>query len=279
MSNSYNSRAAARGGALVMVTTTAVLWGPMLAGARAESNRDAGDEATTMSARTSEAVSHVLPDAMAAETGRASAVALAWGGYDDGMHAPVAVFRSEIRLMSRLVLMAGAGYSVPNALGQGGGSFRPEIGGRVQILDQGESYLNLSAGLLFREDRFGAEDGMFQGIVAASRRVGRTSVLVNVVYSQDGEGDDHEGEARLAVIRDLGAHLHLGLDGRGSHSLASTDPKRTIVGTPVGQAFAGPLAAVTFGPIALLAEAGLDSVWTTRRQTGLLTAAGLAAMF
>jgi hypothetical protein len=226
-----------------------------------------------------EATMHVLPNTVAADAGNATGVGAAWGGYDGGMHAPVAVFKAEVRVLPRLVLMGGAGWSVPNALGQGGGSMRPQIGARFQILDQQRHDIDLSVAVGFREDRFGAEDGMFQGTLAAGRRFGRTAVVVNGVFGTDGEGDDHEGEVRLTVLRDVGTRLHLGVDGFGRRSLDSTDPRRTMLGTPVGEAFGGPIAALTLGPVALLAEAGVDGVWLNTVHTGVMTAAGLAAVF
>jgi hypothetical protein len=226
-----------------------------------------------------ESTTHVLPNTIAADSGSATGTGTAWGGYDGGMHAPVAVFRAEVRLLPRLVLMGGAGYAVPNALGQGGGSFRPQIGARFQVLDQRRHDVDLSVAVGFREDRFGAEDGLFQGTIAGGRRFGRTAVVMNAVYATDGEGDDHEGELRLTVLRELGAHLHLGFDGNGRRSLASSDPRRAMLGTPVAEAFGGPIAALTLGPVALLAEAGVDGVWTTTVHTGVMTAAGLAAVF
>jgi hypothetical protein len=226
-----------------------------------------------------EALPRFLPGTQAAAVGPQTVVASAWGGYDAAMKAPVASMSTEVRLLPRLVLVAGAAYAVPNALGQGGGDFRPQLGARLQLLEQARYGLDVGVAFLFREDRFGAEDGLFQGVLSLGRRFGRTTAIMNVVYGQDGEGDDHEGEVRLAVLTDVGARFHLGIDGRATTALASTDPRRAELGTPSGTVFAGPLAAFTYGPIAVMAEVGLNEIWTSRAEGGVVSMGGFAATF
>jgi hypothetical protein len=227
-----------------------------------------------------EALTQVLPVTLAASVDpRAVVVASSWGGYDAGAKAPIASLSTEVRLLPRLVLIAGAAWAVPNALGQGGGNMRPQLGARMQLLDQARYGLDLGVAVLFREDRFGAEDGLFQGAVALGRRFGAVAAVFNVVYGQDGEGDDHEGEVRLALLADVARHVHVGVDGRARRSLASTDPRRAQLGTPTGDLFAGPLAAITYGPIAVLTEVGMSEVWTTQAKAGVLAMGGVGATF
>jgi hypothetical protein len=228
------------------------------------------------------ALPRVLPSTIGADVGRAAVVGSAWGGWDGAARAPVTSVMVEARVAPRLVLMAGGGYAVANALGQGGGALRPELGARFQVLSQLRgSGVDLGVAVLFREDRFGAEDGLYQGVVAVGRRFGATSALVNLAYAQDGEGDDHEGEVRVAVLNDVGPRLHVGFDGRARHSLDSTDPRRATLGTPSAEAFAGPVGAFTLGPVAFMAEAGMNELWTVgaRARGGVVGMGGFAAVF
>ena len=91
---------------------------------------------------------------------------------------------------------------------------------------------------------------------------------MNVVYGQDGEGDDHEGEVHLAVLADVAQHFHVGVDSRATRALASTDPRRAQLGTPTGTLIAGPLAAFTYGPIAVMTEVGMSEVWVAQPEVG-----------
>jgi hypothetical protein len=226
-----------------------------------------------------EALTQFLPATLAASVAPRAVVASSWGGYDAAAKAPIASFSTEVRLLPRLVLIAGAAWAVPNALGQGGGDLRPQLGARMQLLDQTRYGLDLGLAFLFREDRFGAEDGLFQGVLSLGRRFGSLAAVFNVVYGQDGEGDDHEGEVRLALLGDVTRHVHVGVDGRARRALASTDPRRGQLGTPTGDLFAGPLAAVSYGPIAVMTEVGMSEVWTTQARAGVLAMGGLAAAF
>src|SRR5262249_23109973 len=124
-----------------------------------------------------------------------------------------------------------------------------------------------------------SENGLFQGSIAVGRSFGETYALVNVVYGQDGEGDDHEGEVRFAGVRHIRGGLNICAEGRYMRSLASTDPNRATPGTPAMGAMAGPLLAYRVGSWALVAEAGVSSRQTARRDTGLTTIGGVGTTF
>jgi hypothetical protein len=206
-------------------------------------------------------------------------VASSFGGYDSAAKAPIASLYTEVKVVPRLVLLAGAAWAVPNALGQGGGEMRPQLGARVQLLNQAKFGVDMAAGFMFREDKFGAEDGLFQGSLSFGRRFDRVSTVMNVVYGQDGEGDDHEGEVHLAVLADVAQHFHVGVDSRATRALASTDPRRAQLGTPTGTLIAGPLAAFTYGPIAIMTEVGMSEVWVASLKSGVVAMGGLGTAF
>jgi len=97
----------------------------------------------------------------------------------------------------------------------------------------------------------------------------------NLLYGQDGEGDDHAGEARLAALYEARRGLLVGVDSRYRHSLDSTDPNRFVRDRPEYELLAGPTASYTRGSWAVMAEAGLSTVRTTVTESGLVALAGV----
>ena len=226
-----------------------------------------------------EELTRLIPGTLGASVGRSTVVASSFGGYDSAAKAPIVSLYTEVKVVPRLVLLAGAAWAVPNALGQGGGDMRPQLGARLQLLNQAKYGMDMAVAFMFREDRFGAEDGLFQGSLSLGRRFDRVSAVMNVVYGQDGEGDDHEGEVHLAVLADVAQHFHVGVDSRATRALASTDPRRAELGTPTGTLIAGPLAAFTYGPIAVMTEVGMSEVWIATLKSGVVAMGGVGAAF
>ncbi len=269
------------------ITRTATVLGSLIAiaapGATAVAGTGTADLEPTENqaprAGVDEALTRIIPGTLGAAVGSHTVVASSWGGYDSAAKAPVVSLYTEVKLLPRLVLLAGAAWAVPNALGQGGGDMRPQLGARFQLLNQAKYGLDMGVGFMFREDRFGAEDGLFQGALSIGRRFDHVSAVANVVYGQDGEGDDHEGEVHLAVLADVARHFHVGIDSRATRALASTDPRRAQLGTPTGTLIAGPLAAFTYGPVAIMTEVGMSEVWVETLKSGVVAMGGVGAAF
>ncbi len=265
-------------GSLIAMAAPAVAFASAASGG-AEDETPAEGEAPARP-RVEDELTRIIPNTLGASVGRSTVVASSFGGYDTAAKAPIATLYTEVKLLPRLVLLAGAGWSVPNALGQGGGDMRPQLGARFQMLSQARSGMDMAVAFMFREDRFGAEDGLFQGSLSVGHRFDdRVSTVMNVVYGQDGEGDDHEGEVHLAVLADVAQHFHVGLDSRATRALASTDPRRALLGTPTGSLIAGPLAAFTYGPIAVMTEVGMSEVWVATLKSGVVAMGGVGAAF
>ena len=227
-------------------------------------------------AASSAEMTRMLPNTMSALVGTTPALTAAWAGYDGAAQTPVMTLGTEVRLVRRLAIVAGVAYGNARASDAG---LRPQLGVRLQILQQRTSGVDASAAFTFREDRFTSEDGLYQGELAVGRSFGETSTVINVLYAQDGEGDDHEGEVRLAAVRRVWGGLHLGAEGRYMHSLASTDPHRSAAGTPSMEAMAGPVVAFMTGSWGFLAEVGVSMRQTNRLDTGLTTLGGIGTTF
>ena len=158
---------------------------------------------------------NLLPETLAARVTDDRATATTWAGYDGAMHAPLLTATVEARIAGRLALVAGGGYTaeVPGAL-----ALRPRLGLRAQLLDQAKSGVDGGLAVTYRQDWFTAEGGFLQAAVAVGRRQGPVQILGNLVYGIDpAEGDDHEGELRLACLLEARPGLLIGVDGRYSH--------------------------------------------------------------
>jgi hypothetical protein len=224
----------------------------------------------------SRATTRFLPNTSSAMVGTSLDVSSAWGGYDGAARTPIFNVGTEVRIVRRVALTAGVAYGNASAADAG---LRPQLGARVQLFQQAASGVDASLAVMFRQDRFTAEDGLFQGALAVGRSFGETSAVMNVVYAQDGEGDDHEGEVRLAGVRHVRGGLHLGVEGRYMHSIDSTDPHRQALGTPSMEAMAGPLVAYVAGTWTLLAEAGFAARETLHLETGVTALGGVGTTF
>jgi hypothetical protein len=215
---------------------------------------------------------NLLPEGVAARVSADRATATTWGGYDGAKHSPMWTLSVEARIIGRLVFVAGAGYTaeLPNTP-----TLRPQIGFRMQLLDQAGQGIDGAVAVTYRQDMFSTEGGFFQGAIALERRLGKVRLLSNLLYGQDGEGDDHDGEARLAAMFQANRGLLIGLDGRYRHSLDSTDPNRFARERPEYELLAGPTASYTRGSWAVMAETGISTVRTTVTQSGLVALAGV----
>jgi len=242
----------------------------------AAAQSSAADVPTAVSTSSPADVTQFLPGASPAVVARAASLTTAWGGYDGGSGAAVFSLATELRVVRRLALIVGAAY---DKSGSTTFALRPRVGARVQIFAQGASGVDLAASVIFRQDRFTSEDGMIQGTVAVARSFGATSLVGNVIYAQDGEGDDHEGELRMAALRRVRGGLHVGVEGRYMRSIGSTDPFRRERDTPSLETAAGPLVAYMAGNWLVALEAGYTARRTDRLTAGPGVLGGFGAVF
>jgi len=217
-----------------------------------------------------------LPTTSSALVGTSATISTAWGGYDAAAETPIFGAGTELRLARRLALVGGVSYGNAAAANAG---LRPRVGARFQYLHEAESGVDATVSLVYRGDRFIAEDGLFQGGLAFGRSFGEMTTVVNLLFASDGEGDDHEAEVRLAALQHVRRGLFVGAEGRYMHAVDSTDPHRAANGTPSSEAMVGPVVSYAIGTWALVAEAGVSRRVTTSAQVGLTTLGGIAATF
>jgi hypothetical protein len=219
---------------------------------------------------------NVLPEAVSARVSDDRATATVWGGYDGAKRSPLMTATAEARIVGRLAIVAGAGYTADMPAAP---SFRPQIGLRAQLLDQARHGVDGGVSVMYRQDLFSNEEGFIQGAIALERKQGPVRFVGNVLYGQDGEGDDHDGEVRLAALYTARPGLQVGVDGKYRHDLFSSDPNRVSRNRPEFETTVGPAASYTRGRWAVMAETGFSAVRTTTTQTGVIGLAGVASSF
>jgi len=253
-----------------------VSWLAMIGSAAAQANADVLDPDLTAPRPPTTGPVNLLPQAVSARVTDDRATVTTWAGYDGAKRSPLITAVAEARIIRRLVFVAGAGYTADMP---GAPTFRPQLGLRAQLLDQAKHGIDAGASVLYRQDLFSNEGGFFEGIVALERRQGRVRVMSNLLYGQDGEGDDRDGEVRLAAMYEAGHGLLVGFDSRYRHSLWSSDPNRFTRDRPEYELMAAPTASFSYGSWAVMAEAGVSSVRTTVTSNGVIALGGLASTF
>lgn len=220
-----------------------------------------------------------LPGAVAASSGSQRAGGFGWGGYDAAAHGPLLGATVEAVLGSRLVIGAGVTYS--NAANAQPAMARPSVVARLQVLDQGRDGIDAGVSVGYDRSHFVEEEGEIQVSMASGWRSDRTSLLANVGYGQDGEGDDRVADLRLAGLYRARGDFHVGVNGHLRKLLSSTDPNRATLGTPSLELTAGPAAAWMTGAWAFVVETGVSAIRreTTQSQTGAIVIGGVGALF
>jgi hypothetical protein len=174
-----------------------------------------------------------------------------------------------------LALRAGVSY-LPDSVNA---SAQPHIGARVQLLRQAKHGLDLGFGAFYRLERFSEEEGLIQAMLTGAFRHGHTGLFANLVYGQDAEGDDQEGEVLFALLQQVHDAVQVGFESRGRFKLASTDPKRRDVPIETAEISVAPTLSFAVGPVAFLAQAGGSAIHVQDWRVGVLAMAGLASSY
>jgi len=180
------------------------------------------------------------------------AVVLAIGGYDASRSGASYEAAAEVRVFGPLLLRGGV---VRTASAD---RLRPSFGARVEALGEQRHGLDGSVGVFYRPEGLTEPEGEIETVVAVGRHVGMTYLLANLLYGQDPEGSERDGEFRLAALRHLGAGSRwlLGFDGRARFDLGSNSAKLAQNHEATVDAMAGPMVGVTLGPVALALQGG-----------------------
>jgi hypothetical protein len=189
-----------------------------------------------------------LPSTLAPRVGAVPALVSAFGGYDGARGAPIASATAEVRLWGPIAIRGGAEYS------QARKEARPTIGGRVQLLRQERQGVDGALGVFYRPEGFTEPEGEIETFVSLGRRFDRLAVLGNLVYGQDPEGNERDGELRVASLYAMGRWT-LGVDARLRFAIGA-QKSAMAMSEPQLDLLAGPIATVIAGPVALFSELG-----------------------
>jgi hypothetical protein len=212
-----------------------------------------------------------LPLTHAASLDGQSAIATASGGYDGGRRAALFEATAEVRLWGPLAVRGGAVYTGDDR------TLRPSFGARVQALHEGRHGIDGAVGVFYRPEGLTEPEGELEAVVSAGAHLGATYLLGNLVYGQDPEGRERDGELRLAGLRPVTSRLLLGFDGRLRFDLGSDKPGRS---GPTLDALVGPAASFLVGPVVLLAHAGASALRVHAAGTyGVFVLGGLGTAF
>jgi hypothetical protein len=221
-----------------------------------------------------------LPNTFAARIGDQRVLAMAFGGYDTNDNQG-GVFQGVIEgaLFNRVALRVGYDYLAAGSV---------SVGVRLGLLRQELQGIDLGFFIQYKQLGFSEPNGEVEMALTASRRWGRWGRYGSLVYGQGIHREERDGEVRLAFLCSLKKRYNVGLEARGRFDLGEGGGKK-LAGSPPEAGFdliAGPVGAISLGPVALLVEAGahmmvLDSPngGEENVSAGLIALAGAGAAF
>jgi hypothetical protein len=222
--------------------------------------------------RTAVADGVLLPSTLAPRVGANAALALGFAGYDGARSAPIASATAEVRVWGPFAVRGGVEYSSVRKEG------RPTIGGRVQLLRQERHGIDGSVSVFYRPEGFTEPEGEIESFVSLGRRFERVSVFGNLVYGQDPEGNERDGEICFASLYGAG-RWSVGLDSRFRFAIG-TQKGTMAAAEPKYDLLAGPVASATVGPVALFAMGGPSVLKVTNTtSTGFAALGGVGSVF
>jgi hypothetical protein len=257
------------------VITAAVVGALAASGGRARA--DAGsDRASGEGPRAAEVAlrdGSFSPWTMPARAARTDAFASGIAGYDSARGGPIAEARAEVHLFGPVALRGGASYSNDS------GRMRPEVGARVGILREEAHGIDAALGVFYRAEGFDEPEGEIETFACASRSLGRLAAAANLVYGQDPEGRERDGELRASLVR-RSDRFALGLDARLRLSLGVPQTSSARAEAAF-DAVGGPVAMVVVGPLVVLGQVGPSAVKMrdTSPAFGVAAFAGLGSAF
>ena len=214
-----------------------------------------------------------MPFSLPARVGTARAVAWGLGGYDAARRGPVADAAAEVQLWGPIALRGGATYSNDTD------RMRPSAGVRVQLLRQPASGIDGAVSVFYKAEGFTEAEGEIETLLSVGHVFDDTAVLGNLVYGQDPEGNERDGELRASVIRRAG-RFGLGVDSRARAALG-TQHGTAAIKEPRYDATVAAVGSVTLGEIVLFAEAGPNVVRMPQAadRYGAIAFAGIGSAF
>jgi hypothetical protein len=226
-----------------------------------------------------------LPMTISPRVGNHYVAAQIVAGYDTAHNdvatsgGPAGSLWVEGALFNFVALRVGADYL------SGSGQAAPWGGVRIGILRQERYGLDLGLAVFYKNVGFSERTGELELIVSAARRWGRVALLGNLAYGQGldklGWNSSRDVEGRLALLVNVHQRVNVGLDSRFRADIGTPNPDAAPSLDEADFDFvAGPVLAVSLGPIALLAHGGVHTVIAgDSNVTGVIATGGLGGSF
>ena len=213
-----------------------------------------------------------LPSTLSPQVGAVPVLVSGYGGYDTAHEAAIGTAVTEVRVWGPIAIRVGVEYSPIRD------EPRPTVGGRVQLLRQGRHGVDGALGVFYRPEGFTEPEGEIETFASIGRQFDCVALLGNLVYGQDPEGNERDGEVRAGALYAAG-RFTLGLDARFRFAIG-TQKGTMAAAEPKLDLLAGPVAMVTVGPLLLLAEAGPSLLKVTGETSfGVAGMGGVGAVF
>lgn len=213
-----------------------------------------------------------LPSTLSPRVGVVPALVSAFGGYDTAHEATIGTVVTEVHLWGPIAIRGGVEYSpIRNEP-------RPTIGGRVQLLRQERHGVDGAVSVFYRPEGFTEPEGEIETFASIGRRFDRVTLLGNLIYGQDPEGNERDGEVRVGSLYAAG-RFTLGLDARLRFAIG-TQKGTMAAAEPKLDMLTGPVAMAMVGPLLLFAEAGPSYLKVTGATSwGVAGMGGVGAVF
>lgn len=218
----------------------------------------------------------LLPETLSPASDRTSRATLAtWAGYDQARRSAVVMSDADLKVWGPLDFRLGVTYLPDGETTDP----QPRLGLRLRMLSQKDHRVDLAGALFYRLDRFTLDAGVIQAELAFGKRIGPVGIFANVSFDSDMEGDDREGELKLATLYQASQRFQLGFDGRLRFDLFSSDARRRARGNTSFDLSAGPIAYYGVGPVALFGQVGVTALKAERLRAGVLAMGGVGAAY
>ena len=224
-------------------------------------------------ALTAAAAGAYLPETLSARVGSTPALGYGSGGYDSSRRGPLIDSAVEVQVWGPFALRAQATYSNDTD------KMRPSVAGRVQLLNQQKNGVDGSLTVFFKTEGFTETEGEIETFASIGRCFSQVSLIGDLVYGQDPEGNERDGEVHAAAFRQYKWLLY-GFDSRVRFAIG-TQHGHAATTEPVFDFIGGPVAMAATGPIALFAQVGPSAFELANSPTyvGVAALGGIGAAY
>jgi hypothetical protein len=175
-------------------------------------------------------------------------------GYDSARKTGTFEATAEARLWGPIAVRGSAVYTNTDHL------MRPSFGARAQALREERHGIDGAFGVFYRPEGLTEPEGEIESVLSVGRHAGQTYLLGNLLYGQDPEGSERDGELHLAALRPIRSRFVVGFDGRLRFDLGSNAAKLAEHHEATLDAMLGPSATAFAGPVALFVNGGAAAV-------------------